>query len=187
MIESAHWMYFHPRGDLSLSDPISPDGHKRKDLKQSENWNASAHSYIKNKPAPDEKWARENSVNEEWPLLCTQFVFTNESESVHITNQTFLKNLEVLRASNITLQFAILMQMKEKDARAGKRPQWAEACCQAWNPGSTPQYPYGEGEKRLPQIALWPPQACWGMYLPTSLPATQPTYTHTYKQAVKVF
>lgn len=34
----------------------------------------------------------------------------------------FKKNLEALRASNITLQFAILMQMKEKDVRAGKRP-----------------------------------------------------------------
>lgn len=97
-------------------------------------------------------------------------------------------NLEVLRASNIILQFATLMQMKEKDTWAGKRPQWAKRlAAKPENLGPIPNTHMAEGEKRLLQIALWPPQACCGMYLPTSLPATQPTYIHTYKTSSKIF
>lgn len=143
----------------------------------------------KNKPAPDEEGAQgTNIVNFKCNAQAELNLFPQMNQKVYTSLIILFINLEVLGASNIILQFATLMQMKEKDTWAGKRPQWAKRlAAKPENLGPIPNTHMAEGEKRLPQIALWPPQACWGMYLPTSLPATQPTYTHTYKTSSNFF
>lgn len=50
-------------------------------------------------------------------------LFPQMNQKVYTSLIRLFINLEVLRASNTILQFATLMQMKEKDTWAGKRPQ----------------------------------------------------------------
>lgn len=75
------------------------------------------------------------------------------------------------------------MQMKEKDARAGKRPQWAKRL--AAKPeilGLLPNTHMGKERKdfhKLPSGLHRHAAAC--IYLPPYLPPNLPTHTHTNK------
>lgn len=114
-------------------------------------------------------------------------LFPQMNQKVYTSLIRLFINLEVLRASNIILQFATLMQMKEKDAWAGKRPQWAKRLvAKPENLGPIPNTHMAKGEKRLLQIALMLGHAGAGIYLPPYLPPNLPIHTHT-KQALKFF
>lgn len=104
-------------------------------------------------------------------------VFTNESESVHITNQTFYK----LRTAQ-SRWYHLIVCYSNVNERKGcmSRQQHSvgkETCCQAWQHESNPQKLHG-GRREITSTNC--PLTSTGMLGHVS--TYQPTHTHAYTQ-----